>query len=83
MLEGRKGGLWSERYADGTVALGAYTVAGRHGQWFLELANGASATVFFVSNGRDPRKHQMTTATKDWTRALGALLGCSSLSQIV
>ena len=44
LLEGRKRGVWSENYADGTVALGAYTVAGRHGQWFLELANGASAT---------------------------------------
>ena len=44
LLEGRKRGLWSERYADGTVALGAYAVAGRHGQWFLELENGASAT---------------------------------------
>lgn len=55
LLEGRKRGLWSERYADGTVALGAYSAAGRHGQWFLELANGASATGTYEhgSTGQD------------------------------
>ena len=44
LVEGRKRGSWREQYADGTVARGAYSPAGRHDQWVIDLANGARAT---------------------------------------